>query len=114
MLRSLTFLAILFATNVGFGADNKPLPGKTVHMAVTEKGFEPGDVRAKKGEQLNLIITRTVENTCATEVTLDEYAIKKKLPLNQPVTVSFIPQKSGKLKYGCGMNKMVGGVILVE
>ena len=39
--------------------------------------------------------------------------VRAKLPLNQAVTVTFTPQKSGKLKYGCAMQKMIGGVITV-
>jgi len=37
--------------------------------------------------------------------------IKTKLPLNKAVKVTFTPTKSGELKYGCGMNKMIGGVL---
>ncbi|MCC6808537.1 MAG: cupredoxin domain-containing protein [Deltaproteobacteria bacterium] len=92
----------------------KPLPGKTVAMEVTSEGFVPAKVAVKKGEQVNLVITRKVDNTCATEIIIDEYAIKKKLPLNEAITVSFVPQKAGQLKYGCAMGKMIGGVLFIE
>jgi len=85
-----------------------------VEMSVTERGFEPQNVRVKKGEPVTLIITRKTNSTCATEVVIDEYAINTKLPLNTPVTVNFTPSKSGMLKYGCAMQKMIGGVIKVE
>jgi plastocyanin domain-containing protein len=88
--------------------------GKTVEMAVTDKGFEPSDVKVKKGEPVTLVITRKTDKTCATEIVIDEHKVKTSLPLNKPVTVTFTPTKSGELKYGCGMNKMVGGVIKVE
>jgi len=45
---------------------------------------------------------------------LDEYGIKATLPLNKPVTVNFTPKKAGELKYGCAMNKMIGGVLSVQ
>jgi len=85
-----------------------------VEMQVTEHGFEPQNVRVKSGEPVTLVITRKTDATCATEIVLDEYGINTKLPLNTPVTVSFTPKKSGMLKYGCAMQKMIGGVIKVE
>lgn len=85
-----------------------------VEMTVTESGFTPQNVRVKAGELVTLVITRKVEATCATEIVIDEYGINAKLPLNTPVRVSFTPKKSGMLKYGCAMQKMIGGVIKVE
>ena len=88
--------------------------GRTVDMKVTEKGFEPDAVKVKKGEPITLVITRVTDSTCAKEIVIDEHAINTKLPLNKAVKVKFTPKKSGDLKYGCGMNKMIGGVLSVE
>lgn len=85
-----------------------------VEMSVTEEGFVPQNVRVKKGEPVTLLITRKVDGTCATEIVIDEHGINTKLPLNTQVTVTFTPTKSGTLKYGCAMQKMIGGVIKVE
>lgn len=90
-----------------------PLSNKVV-MTVTDKGFEPQNLRVRKGEPVTLIITRKAEATCATEIVIDEHNIKTTLPLNTTVTVTFTPTKSGQLKYGCAMNKMIGGVISIE
>ena len=91
----------------------KPQP-RTIELTVTKKGFEPSPIAVKKGEPLKLVITRTVEKTCATEIVVPGYDINEKLPLNTPVTVSFTPNKSGDLKYGCAMKQMIGGVLTVE
>ncbi len=104
------------------GAADKPEKAPTfdgpvqnrVEMKVTERGFEPQNVRVKSGEPVTLVITRATDSTCATEIVIDEYGINTKLPLNTPVTVSFTPKKSGMLKYGCAMQKMIGGVFKVE
>ncbi|MFT3925796.1 MAG: cupredoxin domain-containing protein [Myxococcales bacterium] len=85
-----------------------------VEMTVTEHGFEPQNVRVKSGEPVTLVITRKTDSTCATEIVIDEYGVNTKLPLNTAVTLSFTPKKSGMLKYGCAMQKMIGGVIKVE
>lgn len=88
--------------------------GPSISMSVTEDGFEPAKVTVKKGQPVKLVVTRKTEKTCATEIVIDDPPVRAKLPLNEPVTVAFTPKKSGQLKYGCGMDKMVGGVIVVE
>jgi plastocyanin len=88
--------------------------GQRVDMKVTDKGFEPANLTVKKGEPVTLVITRITDRTCATEIVIDDYGIKSALPLNKAVEVSFTPKKAGQLKYGCAMNKMVGGVLTIQ
>ena len=85
-----------------------------VEVAVTEKGFEPATIRAKAGEPLTLVITRTEERTCATEILFEGQEGKTELPLGKTVEVVYTPQKSGQIKFGCAMGKMIGGVLEVE
>lgn len=104
--------AVLFA-GVGCSAVAEAPTTNRVEMTITDKGYEPQNIRVKAGEPVTLIITRKVSETCGTEIVIDEYKINQKLPLNTPVTVTFTPTKTGELRYGCAMKKMVGGVIKV-
>jgi plastocyanin domain-containing protein len=88
--------------------------GQTVEMKVTDKGFEPANVTVKKDQPVTLVITRVTERTCATEIVIDDYGVNTKLPLNTPVNVIFTPKKTGDLKYGCAMGKMIGGVLKIQ
>ena len=92
----------------------KPGEPRTLALSVTEKGYEPSPVTLQQGQPVKLVLTRTTEQTCATEIVLDEYNINTPLPLNQPVEVAFTPTKTGKLVYGCAMGKMINGVFMVE
>ena len=85
-----------------------------IEMAVTEEGFEPANVTLKKGQPVHLIVTRKTDQTCATEIVIDEYNVRAALPLNQPVSVTFTPTQGGEIKYGCGMEKMIGGVLTIH
>jgi plastocyanin domain-containing protein len=98
----------------GCGSSPSQAQSGTIVMSVTDQGFEPTDIKLKKGAPVTLLITRKTDETCAKEIVIDEYNIHTKLPLNQAVAVSFTPNKSGKLHYGCGMNKMVGGVLSID
>ncbi|MHB8873735.1 MAG: cupredoxin domain-containing protein [Myxococcaceae bacterium] len=87
---------------------------RTIEISVTEDGFEPTPIKVKKGEPLKLVVTRKIEATCAKQLILDEAKINVELPLNKAVEVSFSPSKSGEVKYGCSMGKMIAGVLIVE
>lgn len=86
-------------------------PARVVQLSVTDDGFVPAQVAAKRGQPLKLVITRKTEHTCAKEVRVAGQS--RKLPLNQPVEIELTPDKSGKIRYACAMD-MVAGVLVVE
>jgi plastocyanin domain-containing protein len=86
---------------------------RTVDLAVTEKGFEPDKVEVKRGEPVHLVVTRKTDATCAKELVIRDQGIRKELPLNQPVSIDFTPQRAGEIKYACGMG-MLAGVLVVQ
>jgi plastocyanin domain-containing protein len=87
--------------------------GKTVQVTVTDDGFVPDRIEARKGEPLTLVVTRKTERTCATEIVIKEYGINQPLPLDKPVTVAFTPTRSGQVKYVCGMD-MIAGTLVIQ
>ena len=89
-------------------ADNR------VQLSVTEFGFEPAAVRVRAGKAVTLVVTRRTDNTCATELVVPDAGIRVPLPLHVPVSINFVPSQAGRLRYGCGMQMMVGGVLFVE
>jgi len=87
---------------------------REVKITVNEKGYEPSPLTLKRGEPVKLLVTRTTDETCATDIVIDDPKVHAKLPLNQEVAVLFTPTKTGELHYGCSMDKMVSGVFVVE
>ncbi len=87
---------------------------RTLEISVTEDGFEPTPIKVKKDEPLKLVVTRKTQATCAKKLVLDEANVSVDLPLNKPVEVLFTPKKSGRVKYGCQMGKMISGILIVE
>ena len=81
-------------------------------MTVTDDGFEPSKVKAKKGEKVRLIVTRKTDRTCAKEIVIKDHGINQPLPLDKAVTVEFTPAKSGEIRYACGMDH-VSGVVFI-
>jgi plastocyanin domain-containing protein len=93
-------------------------PGKgakaqVVEISVTGDGFVPARATVKAGQPVTLVVTRKVERTCATDIVLKDPGIKRALPLNQPVEVTFTPSKPGTVRYACAMD-MIAGALAVE
>jgi thiol-disulfide isomerase/thioredoxin len=87
----------------------------TVKVAVTEKGFEPGDVTVPRGRPVTLVFERKTAKTCATEVIFvaDGKRIEQALPLDKPVAIKLTFKAAGTIKYACGMD-MIRGTITVR
>lgn len=109
ILPALAVLSLAFPASAGVTKK----PGQTVQMTITEDGYVPARIEARKGEPLTLVITRQTERTCATELVIKEYGINQPLPMGKPVTVTFTPSKSGQVKYACGMD-MISGTLVVQ
>jgi plastocyanin domain-containing protein len=107
-------LLALAALAASCGKQATQAQGGALTMSVTENGFEPDHLKVKKDHPVTLVITRKTDATCATAIVIDEYNVHVDLPLNKPVTVAFTPTKSGQLKYGCAMGKMISGVMTVD
>ncbi len=90
------------------------LPGEvtqSIPLLVTEKGFEPKEIKVKSGTHVVLKITRKTDDTCATEIQVKEKKIRKALPLNKEVTVDLGILKDGEVHFACGMNMMTGHIL---
>jgi hypothetical protein len=89
----------------------KKAKGRKVEVTVTRDGFVPAEIPAKKGEILNLVVTRKVEKTCATELVQKEQGVFAPLPLEKPVTVTLKAPKDGQLRFSCAHGHIAGNVV---
>lgn len=87
---------------------------RRILLEVTDDGFVPDAIKLRANEAVTLVITRKTDETCATDLLIDGTDINVPLPLNKAVEVAWTPTKAGKVKFGCAMDMMVSGVLLVE
>jgi plastocyanin domain-containing protein len=109
----------LLATATGCNKKTEATPAppaapSTAPVAITvdADGFKPSSVTFKKGTPGTLIFTRTVDDTCATEVVFPQLDIKKELPKNTPVTIVVPTDKEQKLTFQCGMGMYKSSVVV--
>ena len=84
---------------------------KIIDLAVTENGFEPGEIKVKPGTHVVLNVTRKTDTTCATQIIVKEKNIKQELPLNKMVKVDLGVVKKGDVRFACSMDMISGHVI---
>ena len=104
--------ALILAPAVLLGAASAA-PARTVELAVTSEGFVPAEITVNHGQPVQLVVTRKVERTCATEIVMKDFGVNEPLPLGKAVTVTVSPKKPGAYRFACGMD-MVAGVLNVK
>ncbi len=72
----------------------------TAYYDAGGKWFSLKEMSVKKGDTVRVKITNTKGMH---DFTIDEFGVKKQLPLNQEVVVEFIPDKVGDFVYYCSM-----------
>ncbi len=90
-----------------------PTAAGVVEVTADGAGFHPTRIPAKVGQPITLAITRTTEETCATEIVIAAHGIDQKLPLNERVELTITPAATGEIAFACGMD-MHKGTIVVE
>ncbi len=106
--------AMAFAASAGSvaGPAKSAPKEQIVKLTVTPEGFEPATVRVLAGRPVKLIVTRKTKKTCATDIVIHGYGIKKALPLGRPVEVVFTPKQSGAIRYACAMDMIAGRIVV--
>jgi plastocyanin domain-containing protein len=115
MLKRAWWLSVVVLIVAGCAGQpaGKAAPPGAIAINVTEKGFEPASARVRQGVPVTLLVTRETDRTCAKEIVLAEYGIRRELPLGQAVEITFTPRARGTLRYACGMD-MIAGQLIVE
>ncbi len=83
-------------------------------VAITvQGGYEPAEVRVKRGLPVRLVFDRQETSGCSEEVVLPDFGIRKFLPAFQKTAVDLTPDRSGSFDFTCGMS-MLRGRLIVE
>ena len=116
-MRLVALLALVVALPV-LAADQAPATpaatGKKIEIKVTENGFEPQEIKVKKGQPVTLSFLRTTDRTCIKAIDIPAEKVKGfELPLNKAVAVTITPAKAGVEKFHCTAMAMGDGKIVV-
>jgi hypothetical protein len=87
---------------------------RRVAITITADGFVPEASHVTVGEPVTLVVTRMVEQTCAKDLVIEDYAILAPLPLGEPVQVHFTPTRPGRIRFAACAINLVAGELIAE
>jgi Cu+-exporting ATPase len=118
-------LAVLLGAALALGACSKddkkgadpagevgPDGVRRVKIEAGKGGYKPDKIKARPGEKLVLVFTRTAEGECLSQVKVADGPVTD-LPMHKPVEIAVTAPDSGDLRFACGMD-MATGVIAVN
>lgn len=110
-LRALTLAAL---TVTALGCKSAPITpgGGKVNVTADENGFSPSMVKVEKGAPLELVFTRTTEETCANKVVFPELGVSKELPMNTPASIVIPTGDARLLTFQCGMGMYKSKIVI--
>jgi plastocyanin domain-containing protein len=80
---------------------------------MVQGGYEPAEVKLKRGIPARLVFDRRETSGCSEEVVIPDFGIRKFLPAFQKTTVELKPETAGSFEFTCGMS-MLRGRLVVE
>lgn len=101
------FMLVLCLSLAGLVAQAKD---QVIEIKSTANGFEPEKIEVSSEEPVVLKVTRTSDDTCATDILIKEKKVNQKLPLNETVTINLGKLKKGEVKFSCSMNMVKGSL----
>ena len=75
-------------------------------------GYEPSEVRLKKGVPARLRFVRKDTGGCAEQLLIPDFGVKQVLPGLTETVVEFTPDKAGTFPFTCGMRMMKGTLVV--
>jgi plastocyanin domain-containing protein len=112
MMKKLIVLSILIFTGLGGLSVNAQSRTQNVTVNLTRRGYEPSSIRLRKGVRTRLTFIRKTEDDCGRQLLIPAYHLKRDLPINKPVTVTFTPRRSGTFGFSCGMDMLRGKLVV--
>lgn len=83
---------------------------RRIPVEAGSKGYAPAKIMAKPGEKLILVMTRTQEGECLSQIQLAGGPLVD-LPMNKAVEIPVTAPASGELGFACGMNMFHGMIV---
>lgn len=85
--------------------------GERHEILVDASGYHPASLEVRAGVPVTLVFKRTSDEGCGQQLSFPSLGIRKDLPLDTPVEVSFTPER-GEIAFTCGMDMLRGSVVV--
>lgn len=88
--------------------------GGVQEVVVTVRGgYDPAEVRVKRGAPVRIVFDRQETSSCSEEVVFPDFGVRRFLPAHRKTPVEITPAEAGSYEFTCGMG-MLRGRLTVE
>lgn len=77
-------------------------------------GYDPAQIRVRRGVPVRLIFDRQETSGCSEEVVIPEFGVRKFLPAHRRTAVDVTPDEPGTFEFTCGMGMLRGRIVVEE
>lgn len=86
---------------------------QVVEITVTPAGYSAKQIALEAGVPTRLVFTRTVDGGCMHQVQIPHFGVEATdLPLDEAVAIEFTPDEGGTFSFACGMDMMMGTLLV--
>ena len=104
-----SLLAAFLITACGTDAPDASADEQVVEIEVTNQGYAPDQIELTAGVPTRLIVTRTGDSACASQLQIPDMDIEPTdLPKDESVEFAFTPTEEGTYAFTCGMDMLTG------
>jgi Cu+-exporting ATPase len=75
-------------------------------------GYSPDLIRVRQGVPLRIVFDRQEGGECTSRVVFPDFAVNQPLPASARTTVRFVPDRAGEFGFACGMNVVLGTLVV--
>ena len=87
----------------------------TQEIKVTVRGgYSPDVIVVKKDVPVRLNFYRDETSSCSEQVVFGDFGIARDLPAFKTTPIEFTPDKTGEFTFACGMNMLLGKLIVEQ
>jgi plastocyanin domain-containing protein len=75
-------------------------------------GYDPAEVKVRKGSPVRLVFDRRETSSCSEEVVIPDFGVRRFLPAFQKTAIELTPQQAGTYEFTCGMSMLRGRLVV--
>ncbi|MDT7858240.1 cupredoxin domain-containing protein [Rubrivirga sp. S365] len=88
---------------------------QVVEVVAGPMGFQPREITIQAGVPARLVVTRTVEDDCSSQISIPTYGVPATdLPLNEPVSFDLQTDEPSEIEFVCGMDMQRGTIVVAS
>jgi plastocyanin domain-containing protein len=110
LIAILFFTVVLLAGSTVYG-QRRPRTQRVTVTLTESGGYKPDNFTLRRGVLAKVTFVRHGAG-CGDVLVMHEFGIRRNLPIDTPVTITFRPRRTGAFTFACGMDMYKGQIFV--